>query len=126
MKQLKIILVAVAAGMLASGCGGLAGMRYVSDNYGNVDKADWEHGGYYFSVFDKPEESRMLITASTSEQVGMELVNFATYGIVDYDFTRDDYRDAAVAWLAKQGRTCEEQDTAVIVKPMWEVKYQCE
>ena len=122
MKKLKLVALVVAAGIL-TGC---AGMQYAVNNYTGVKPVGWSHDGLSFLVYDKPDEDRMMITASIGTAAGMGLMQGLTLGIVDADFHRDKYRDAAVAWLTKQGRDCEELDTVLIIKPQWEVKYKCE
>lgn len=120
---MKKTLLAILLIPLLAGC---AGIQYAASNYSDVNPVNWSYGGKSWRIFDKPEENRMMITAGIGESVGMGLAEGLTLGLVDADFHRNKYRDAAVAWLENQGRDCEETDTVLIIKPQWEVKYECE
>ena len=116
--------VLLIAALLLSGC---AGAKYAMDNYSKVKPlAFTSQTGKGFRVYDKPSESRMMITPTIGSAMGGGAVNGATFGAVNPAASEVIYRDAAEEYLASTGRTCRALDISLILDPQYEVRYQCQ
>lgn len=118
---------AILAAALAAALTGCAGMNYAMQHYSNVPiKAFQTEAGNTYRIFDKPDEDRLMITASIGAALGGGLVKGATFGAIQSNSAEVLYRDAAEEYLTSTGRKCQIRDIALIVEPQYEVRYMCE
>ena len=97
-------------------CGG---MSYAIENYKGVDIERFDYAGQTFRIFDKPEESRLMITPS----IGKAALGGATFGAANT--AEMTYTNAAQEYLNSTGRKCIVSDLKLVVKPQWETFYNC-
>ncbi|MFC3326177.1 hypothetical protein [Mesorhizobium cantuariense] len=116
----KLSLILVAAGL--SGC---AGMKYAMDNYTGIKPLSYTSPTQKTSylVYDKPAESRLMITSSIANAMGQG----ALTGLTMMNTTPPEilFEQAAVEYLASTGRTCVSKKAFLIVQPQFEVQYDC-
>lgn len=115
---MRKIALAVIVLLALAGC---SGVNYVLQEYGSVQRIEWrDSGGTGFRIYDKPSESKMMITPS----LGAAFVQGATFGASRS--IGQVYEDAANEWLAAQGRqSCKAIRTVNILDPQHEVEYRC-
>lgn len=111
------LLIVVAAALALTGC---QGMGYAIQHYGNTPRLNWtDASGKSFGIYDKPDENRMMVTASMAKSIAIG----ATYFLAsDGGFV---YKAAAEEYLLEQGRDCLATSTTLIVEPQYEVAYTC-
>jgi len=120
-----------------------SGINYAIENYKGVEVIQYSYlpegqerystkpdGQVYdnartYRIFDKPEESRLMITPSLGASAGSGAVRGLTLGLADGEPAANVYRDVAMAYVASTGRNCTAVETTLIVTPQYEVKYQC-
>lgn len=109
------ISAALACLVTLSGCAGIDAAR----QYNDVDPVSMTVHDHDWRIFDKPKESRMMVTPSIGR-------SFAA-GLPGGDIPKPQYAAAAEAWLAKNhaGKTCTIVDGYVILQPQWEFTYKC-
>lgn len=112
MKNSNTIAIIVIT-MMLSGC---AGLSYGHVNYSGVDSIRYVHDDMLWKILDKPHENRMWIFPLQGPYIAFFLE----------DPHRDEYQDAAVAWLNSQGRNCKVIDIVSIIAWEREAKYECE
>lgn len=135
----------VRAALFAAAClvlAGCAGADYVLQNYSGVKMETYAvppaNGERYvkkgevivdtarmYRIFDKPEENRLMITASLGDAAAQGYVQGATYGAVSGAQPKILYQNAAIGYLRSKGRDCRALDTYLLIEPQYEVKYEC-
>ena len=103
-----------------TGCAGMdSAMQYkdtpVKGFYYNGD--DWR-------IFDKPR-GRLMITPSIGRSMGEGALSGLTFGAADTDIPKPEYQAAVQAWLAQSGRKCSVTDGYKLIRPQWELRYEC-
>jgi hypothetical protein len=94
--------------------------RFTSDGKGGqIDRART------YRIFDKPAEFKLMITPSLGEAAGSGFLRGLTFGAADMGEPVVAYRDAAEKYLASTGRSCSARDIVLIVRPQYEVRYEC-
>lgn len=137
---MKKIAMAVGLTFTLIGC---AGLNYALENYSGVAVVNHvikpADGGpdtveingklvnrtKSYRIFDKPAESRLMITASLSDSAGQGVAEGLTIGMVDQSPPTVVYEQAAINFLRSTGRNCVAHKTFLIVKPQYEVQYSC-
>jgi hypothetical protein len=119
MKNVWVLGLALALG----GCGGLS---YAAQEYTGVEVLTVQMPDDNYRVFDKPAENKMMVTSS----VGSALAQGAGQGLllnaIDNTPPKPLFEAAAIAFLAQSGRSsCRIIDAYLIVKPQYEIKYDC-
>lgn len=115
--------VVVAACALLSGC---AGANYAMEHYSGVPIQQFKaSNGATYRIFDKPTESRLMITSSIGDALGGGAVQGMTLGAVRPSSAAVLFRDAAEEYLKSTGRTCTTRDTTLVIDPQYEVRYEC-
>ncbi len=123
-----IVPVTVCAGLL-SGCAA-GGLSYIMETY-TAQPVSFEYGGTSganpkpYRIFDRPALSRLMITPSLAEAVGLGAIQGLTYGLINAESPSVVYRDAARAYLASTGRTCTTGEAVELVDIQYEVSYTC-
>ncbi|WP_321344824.1 hypothetical protein [Breoghania sp.] len=136
---MRAILILVSCLILAS----CSGIHYALENYSGVEVQEHivvpKEGPRYieqpngvrvdraahFRIFDKPTESRLMITPSIGDAAAIGLVKGATFGIAGSDAPEVIYRNGAQDFLDKSGRSCDVRDISLIATPQYEVRYTC-
>lgn len=136
MKSFALLAIAI----LLSGC---AGMNYAMENYNGIKVVDHTvrpsagqpqteeiNGQTYeisknYRIFDKPNENRLMITASLGDAAGQGLAEGFTFGLIDHSPPIIQYENAAIDYLKSTGRTCIATKSFLIAKPQYEVQYSC-
>ncbi len=121
----KLTLGAAALVLLLTGC---AGAQYAMQNYSGIDPISWAspttHKAY--RIFDKPAESRLMITLSLGGAAVQGAGAGFTWGLADTRTPEVVYQDAAIEWLATTGRKCTATNASLILEPQYEIRYACE
>lgn len=118
------IVVAFAAALLLTGCG--AGIGYILDEYrGTEVKAFEVEGEDTYRIFDKPDKSKLMITPSIGAAAGAGVASGLTFHAVDTVPPKPVFERAALGYLESTGRRCRILDAYLLVRPQWEVKYDC-
>jgi hypothetical protein len=136
-----ISCIVIAAATLA----GCQGVKYAMDNYKGVDiqhfvvmPADGQRfvksttGGpdvdraTTWRIFDKPPENRLMITPSLSAAMAGGAASGLTFGAAEGVDGPAVFRDAAQRYLDSTGRTCTTTTVDLIMKPQYEVRYECQ
>lgn len=79
-----------------------------------------------FRVFDKPEESRMMVTPTIGAAAGQGFLSGLTFGAADTGYPKPWFQEAAEAHLSNTGRAaCKIFDGYEIINPQWEFLYRC-
>ena len=137
---MRIFTVMLAASVVA----GCQSVDYAMENYNKIEPVQFvilpETGPRFapnpttgttqdraktYRIFDKPAESRLLITASTNDAVATGFASGMFYGAVRMDSPAVVYRDAAERWLVSLGRPCKANDVSEVMQTMYEVRYTC-
>jgi len=120
---------------LLSGC---QGMKYALDNYTGVDVQHFtlapdaspgspnNQRAETFRIFDKPQESRLMITPSVAASAGMAAVSGLTLGGASRAGSPARMREAVTAYLASTDRVCTIDALDLVVEPQYEARYRCE
>lgn len=131
-------MLSMTVALFLAGCG--AGYQYVVDNYSGVTVELFEYlppdGPRYvqlgdttydraktYRIFDKPEQSRLMITASIGDAAQIGFAQGLTKISADHPILV--YKDAAAAYLRSKGRECEVIDIGMIIQPQYEARYKC-
>jgi len=118
----KLLIISVL-GILLSGC---AGMGYAIDNYSGVPVHHHQTTGDTWRIFDKPSESRMMVTSSIGSAIAQGLGQGLLLNAVDNTPPEPRFRQAARGYLDLTNREeCEITDAYLIVRPQFEVTYEC-
>lgn len=127
--MLRFVMLGACALMLA-GCG--AGVKYAIDEYSGVEVKSFqitEPDGEIYRVFDKPAQSKLMITPSLGRAAGAGFASGLTFGAVSADDSlgpKPEFEKATLAYLASTQRpNCRIIDGYVVVRGQWEFKYDC-
>lgn len=120
---MKSVVLTIAMLVGISGC---AGANYAIKHYASVSPKGYTSSGSSFRIYDKPAESRLMITPSIGAAMGGGAIKGATFGIVNNLNGEALYRNAANEYLTSTNRTCTIQNISLILKPQYEVHYSCE
>jgi len=132
--MIRIIAILLAFAVFLSGCQGL---KYAMDNYDGVEVRHFTLAGSQpqpgqpaarsetFRIFDKPHESRLMITPSMGAIAGMGTVSGLTFGSVSGRGSPARMREASMAFLYSTGRTCAVDSVDLVVAPQYEARYRC-
>jgi len=119
---MKVITI-TALSLALTGC---AGFNYAIKNYGGVHTRYFTaSNGALYRIFDKPEESRLMITPSLQNSAIHGVVRDATFGLARPMSADAPFRQAATEFLQSTGRTCSVVSIEVVFDPQSEVRYQC-
>lgn len=112
--------------LLATGLSGCAGVNYIVENYSNIEVREVTMPDDTYRVFDKPNESRMMVTSSLSSAAGQGLGKGLLLNAIDTTPPGPLFEAAANRYLAETGRPeCEASSVVLLVQPQFEVKYRC-
>jgi len=100
-------------------------MNYTMESYGSVPIVDFPKGHDTYRIFDKPAEGRMMITPSLGTAAAGGFLKGATLGISGPVSNGAVYREVALEFLAKSGRTCQVNEGYLLMDPQWEFRYVC-
>ena len=110
------------------GLSGCATGSYAEKHYADIEAVSFEHDENEWSIYNKPSENRLMITPPYSVSATRGFMLGLTFGVVDTDFAGGVYRDAAIAWLASQGKECKANNfhqIQYLTEFQWEVEYEC-
>lgn len=105
--------------------GGCANFDYLADNYGNTPQVSFQHAEHNYKIFDKPGESRLMISTAVGAAMGAGFVRGLTFGLINNHPSEPVMRDAALAYLKGTGRSCTSEAGSLIAQPQWEFHYNC-
>lgn len=100
-------------------CAGCTGFEYVTTNYGGISAEQFQFGGSTYRVFDKPSESRLMITPSLGAAAGAGLT-FGAGVTPQAQLAR-----ASSAYLKSSGRACQVTEFYAIIETQYEAFYEC-
>jgi hypothetical protein len=114
-------LVVAGLALAVSGC---AGFNYVMENYNGTPTQHFtSSAGVPYRIFDKPAESRLMITPSLVASGAYGTAKGLTLGVVTPP--TDQYRAAALEFLSSTGRNCVATSVEIVYDPQTEIRYQC-
>lgn len=109
--------------LILSGCGGIS---YLSEHYSSVDKQEIAMPDDTYWVFDKPAESRMMVSSSPGAAFATGTVQAMTLYTVNANPEAAKFEAAAASHLEKTGRpNCKPTASQFVTTPYYEVRYQC-
>jgi hypothetical protein len=106
-----------------AGCS--SALSYIIDEYRGVPVVEVSMPDDTYRVFDKPAQSKMMITSSLASAAGQGFALGLTMGAADGP-PKPRFEATAAKHLQDTGRTgCRLIDAYLLAKPQWEVKYDC-
>lgn len=117
---MKIVIVLLSLSLV-----GCAGMQYAMKHYSGVPVVDHQMPDDTYRVFDKPNEGRLMITASVGSAMAGGFKSGITFGAASSSAPANLFQEAAESYLKKTGRDCIIKDGHLIVSPQWEFVYEC-
>ena len=120
MKKLLIV-----AALLLTGCAGMSkSMQYNDVNHVVFSDPSLPHA---FWIFDKPAESRMLLTPGLGATMQQAAVAGATFGLAaSFTHPQQKFEMAAQIFLASSGRSCAVTRVDLVLAPTnYEAFYTC-
>lgn len=119
MRLLSLILL----GFSLAGC---AGMSYAMQEYSGVTIEEVVMPDDTYRIFDKPQQGKMMVTSSIGAAAARGFGEGLLLGAVDNTPPKPLFDAAALAYLRKTGRNnCRVVESYLLVKPQFEVKYEC-
>ena len=103
---------------------GCAGMD-AAEQYSNAPLVYYTNTSDTWRIFDKPTESRLMITPSLGHSAAAGMLSGLTLGAADTDIPKSEYQQAVEGWFASTGRACKVNDGYKLIRPQWEFKYSC-
>lgn len=96
------------------------------DEYSGVDVQNVTLSDDIYRIFDKPAQSKMMVTSSVSSAAAQGFAQGATFGAIDSNVPRPLFEAAARQFLVQTSRaSCRVTDVYLLVRPQWEAKYDC-
>ena len=116
----------IIALFLSLGCFGCAGINYAAQQYSGVRVEEVAMPDDTYRIFDKPAENRMMVTSSLAAAMGQGLGAGLLLNAIDNTPPKPRFDAAALQYLENTGRPgCRVVDLYLLVKPQFEVKYDC-
>lgn len=120
--MIKVFVLPIAA-IALSGC---AGASYAINEYSGVEVTSVQMPEDTYRIYDKPASSKMMVTPS----IGAAALQGAGSGLllnsVDSTPPKPLFERAALEYLKTTGRqNCRIVESYIILKPQYEVKYDC-
>ncbi len=114
------------AGLVLLATAGCAGANYATNDFNGIDPVAWQSpmSGLTFLIFDKPQESRLLIAKDPGETNLQD--GIANPAPIATDTSPTSYESATIEWLKTTGRTCMTKSTFLNAEFEYEVRYSCE
>lgn len=107
-------------------CGCSSAVSYITAEYRGVEVLKVQMPDDEYRIFDKPDQSKMMVTSSLGSAVGQGLLKGATFGAATTAPPKPLYEAAAAQFLTQSGRKgCRILDAYLLAQPQWEVKYDC-
>lgn len=111
---------------LCAALGGCASVNYIVKEYDGVKVVEVKMPDDTYRVFDKPDQSKLMITSSLGSAAGQGFVKGLTLGAIPTDTPKPLFEAAASQFLQESGRSsCRIIDAYLLAQPQWEVKYDC-
>ncbi|MBW7968136.1 hypothetical protein [Bradyrhizobium sp. BR 10289] len=111
---------------VASGLSGCASINYIVNEYRGVEVREVKMAEDTYRVFDKPAESKMMVTSSLGSAAGQGFAKGLTFGAAQTEPPKPLFERAALQFLTESGRPgCRVLDAYLLASPQWEVKYDC-
>ncbi|MBB4375624.1 hypothetical protein [Bradyrhizobium sp. SBR1B] len=115
-----------AIGGLCLALAGCASVNYIVNEYQGVPVQEVKMSDDTYRVFDKPAQSKMMVTSSLSSAAGQGFARGLTFGAAPTDPPKPLFEAAALQYLSENGRpSCRVIDAYLLARPQWEVKYDC-
>lgn len=106
--------------------GGCASINYIVNEYRGVDVREVKMSEDTYRVFDKPAQSKMMVTSSLGSAAGQGFAKGLTFGAAQTEPPKPLFEAAALQFLTENGRPgCRVLDAYLLASPQWEVKYDC-
>lgn len=116
----------VLAGVLGFGLSGCASINYIVNEYRGIEVREVKMPDDTYRVFDKPAESKMMVTSSLGSAAGQGFAKGLTFGAAQTEPPKPLFEAAALQFLTDSGRPgCRVLDAYLLASPQWEVKYDC-
>ncbi|WP_314188787.1 hypothetical protein [Paracoccus yeei] len=116
-------IIALTLAFALSGCGGLG---YAINNYSGVPIEKFAANGKTYRIFNKANESRLMITPTIADASAAGAIQGATLGLSgDVLGPQGEFRMAAQEFLDARQKGCVIADGAKIVQTQYEFFYRC-
>lgn len=120
MTKLGIVVV------LCTTLGGCASLNYIMAEYQGVTVQEVRMPDDTYRIFDKPTQSKLMVTSSLASATGQGVSKGLTFGAASGEPPKPLFEAAALQYLNESGRpSCRVTDAYVLAQPQWEVKYDC-
>ena len=111
---------------LALGLGGCAGMQHAMEHYGSITPVEVTMPDDTYRVFDKPSDTRIMVTSSLNSAAQQGALKGFTLGIADTTPPQMRFQAAAEKYLKDRGRGgCRITSGVLLVQPQYEFRYAC-
>lgn len=105
---------------------GCAGISYIAEEYSGVPVEHVAMPDDTYRVYDKPAQNKMSVSSSIGAAAAQGMGTGLAWGLVDNTPPKPRFDAAALQYLANTGRAgCRVVDSYLLVKPQFEVKYDC-
>lgn len=120
----RTIRICASAGLLMlAGC---AGMQHAMDHYGGITPVDVVMADDTYRVFDKPSDTRIMVTSSLSSAAAQGAAKGLALGLAETTPPMARFRAAAEQHLRTMGRgQCRITSGVLLVQPQYEFRYRC-
>lgn len=111
---------------LCAALGGCASVNYIMEEYQGIPIVEVKMPDDTYRIFDKPAQSKLMVTPSMASAAGQGFVRGLTLGTAPTDGPKPLFEAAALQFLAENGRPgCRVVDAYLLARPQWEIKYDC-
>lgn len=101
-------------------------INYLKDEYQGVSIKEIAMPEDTYRIFDRPDHNKLMITPSLGAAMAQGFGEGLTLNSADLNAPRPVFEHASLKYLTDSGRpNCKITDAYMLVKPQWEVKYDC-
>lgn len=118
----RLVILALPLALLA----GCAGMQHAMEHYTGITPVEVVMPDDIYRVFDKPADTRIMVTSSLGSAAGQGALKGLMFGVVDTTPPLRRFQAAAERYLKDRGRGgCAITQGYLLVQPQFEFRYRC-
>jgi hypothetical protein len=122
---MRLALITIAFVTAITALTGCAGMSYAMKHYSNTPVEKFSYHGKIYRMFDKPSDTRIMITPSIGDSMGQGAVKGLTLMAADTSIPKPVFQEAVEAYLSQKHGECIIVDGYKVIEPQWEFRYSC-